>query len=125
MAGLLSEYVSKYVRQISDGTPPKAEYVRHFEARSPRVLGGQALVQAFDHIKAKHSTEIEPFVDLEVQYAIGDVVSSLVLADAHVDRMSNKDVGVDVHNVPADGDCMLHAFIKATENLKNNPYYGS
>ena len=83
MAGLLSEYVSKYVRQISDGTPPKAEYV--CEARSPRVLGGQALVQAFAHIMAKHSTEIEPFVDLEVQYAIGDVVSSLVHADKHVD----------------------------------------
>ena len=73
MAGLLSGFVSKYVRQISDGIPPQPEYVRHFEARSPRVLGGQAPVQAFAHIMAKHSTEIEPFVDLEVQYAIGDV----------------------------------------------------
>ena len=41
MAGLAANYVQQYVRHIVDGTPPKAEYVRHFEARTPRALGGQ------------------------------------------------------------------------------------
>ena len=36
MAGLLVNYVQQYVRHIADGSMPKAEYVEHFEARSPR-----------------------------------------------------------------------------------------
>ena len=33
MAGLVANYVQKYVRHIADGSLPKAEYVKHFEAR--------------------------------------------------------------------------------------------
>ena len=34
MAGLGVNYVQQYLHHIVDGSPPKAEYVRHFEARS-------------------------------------------------------------------------------------------
>ncbi len=56
MAGLAANYVQQYVRHIVDGTPPKAEYVRHFEARTPRALGGQyvlsgGLPHTVSHVK--------------------------------------------------------------------------
>ena len=37
-------------------------------------------------------------------------------ADKHMDKLSNEEVGADVHDVPGDGDCLLHAFIKAMES---------
>ena len=62
MAGFVGNYVHKYVRHVADRTPPKAEYVRHFEARSPRALGGQYVVSGHERqkvIEAHLSTEIE------------------------------------------------------------------
>ena len=34
-----------------------------------------------------------------------------------MDKMSNKELGVDAHDVPADGDCMLHAWVKAAQSV--------
>ena len=49
------------------------------------------------------------------------MLTSLVFADKAMDKVSNEELGADVHNVPADGDCMLHAWIKATESNEELP----
>ena len=41
MATLDMDCVHKYIHHITDVTPPKAEYVRHFEAHTPRALDGR------------------------------------------------------------------------------------
>ena len=51
-----------------------------------------------------------PFLDHEVQLTVDNMVTSLVCADKPMDKVSNEELGADVHNVPADGDCMLHAW---------------
>ena len=117
MAGLLVNYVQQYVRHIADGSMPKAEYVEHFEARSPRALGGQHILSggqphspAFAKIEAHLSTEIEnsmPYMGLEVQQVVEDMVEGVVCADKHMDMVSNRELGVDVHDVVGDGDCLL------------------
>ena len=53
MAGLVVNCVQQYLHHIVDGSPPKAEYVRHFEARSPRALGGQYVPNMF--VSAPHA----------------------------------------------------------------------
>ena len=131
MAGLVVNCVQQYLHHIVDGSPPKAEYVRHFEARSPRALGGQYVLSGglphspeFAKIEARMSTEIEdsmPFLDHAVQLTVDNMVTSLVCADKPMDKVSNEELGADVHNVPADGDCMLHAWIKATESNEDLP----
>ena len=112
------DYVQNYVRHISDVSSPKPEYVRHFEASSPRALGGCYVLPGassssptFAKIEAWHSTKIDgglKFVDHEVQQTIENMVESLVLANECMDKFSNHDLGVDVHDVPGDGDCVLH-----------------
>ena len=113
MAGLAANYVQQYVRHIVDGTPPKAEYVRHFEARTPRALGGQYVLSGglphspgFAKIEAHLCTKIEDsmaFLDNEVQLTVDNMLTSLVFADKAMDKVSNEELGADVHNVPADG----------------------
>ena len=39
MQVVATDYVQNYVRHISDGSRPKAEYMRHFEATRQRALG--------------------------------------------------------------------------------------
>ena len=41
MPTLDMDCVHKYVNHIADVSPPKAEYVRHFEANTPRALDGR------------------------------------------------------------------------------------
>ena len=103
--------VHKYVQHIADASSPKAEYVRHFEAVTPRALDGRYLLtsgsppsHAFAEIEAANSTMIEgslPFLDREVQQTVETMVESLVFADQHMDNLSNHDLGVEVHDVPA------------------------
>ena len=64
MQVVATDYVQNYVRHISDGSPPKAEYMRHFEATSPRALGGCDVLTTgpgarFAEIEARRSTKIE------------------------------------------------------------------
>ena len=66
MATLVTDDVRKYVRHITDVSSPKAEYVRHFEAITPRSLDGRYVFtsgsppsHAFAEIEAQHSTKIE------------------------------------------------------------------
>ena len=80
MAGLVVNHVQHYVRLITDGSLPKAEYVRHFEARTPRLLGGQYVLggglphsPGFAKIEARMSNEIEDsmlFTGQEVQLTV-------------------------------------------------------
>jgi len=79
MAGLVVNYVQQYVRHIVEGSRPKAEYVRHFEARSPRALGGQYVLSGglhspgFAKIEAHLCTTIEDsmaFLEHEVQLTV-------------------------------------------------------
>ena len=58
-----------------------------------------------------------PSADFVVHQSVEQMVEALVRADVHMDTMSNKELGVEAHDVPADGDCMLHAWIKAAENV--------
>jgi hypothetical protein len=77
----------------------------------------------FAEMEAAHSTMIEgslPFLDREVQQTVETMVESLVFADKHMDTVSNRDLGVEVHDVLADGDCLLHAWIKAIGNVNND-----
>ena len=37
-----------------------------------------------------------------------------------MDNLSNHDLGVEVHDVPADGDCLLHSWVKAVDSVKND-----
>ena len=64
MQVVATDYVQNYVRHISDGSPPKAEYMRHFEATSPRALGGCDVLTTgpgarFAEIEARRSTKID------------------------------------------------------------------
>ena len=103
MAGLAANYVQQYVRHIVDGTPPKAEYVRHFEARTPRALGGQYVLSGglphspgFAKIEAHLCTKIEDsmaFLDNEVQLTVDNMLTSLVCADKAMDKVSNEELG--------------------------------
>ena len=68
MATLVTDDVRKYVRHITDVSSPKAEYVRHFEAITPRSLDGRYVFtsgsppsHAFAEIEAQHSTQIDTF----------------------------------------------------------------
>ena len=80
MATLDMDCVHKYIHHITDVSPPKAEYVRHFEAHTPRALDGRYVLtggpppsHAFVEKKAAHSTVFEgslPFLDLEVQQTV-------------------------------------------------------
>ena len=107
--------VHKYVQHIADVSSPKAEYVRHFEAVAPRALDGRYLLTSGS--PPSHAfAEVEgslPFLDREVQQTVETMVESLVFADKHMDNLSNHDLGVEVHDVPADGDCLLHSWVKA------------
>ena len=112
MAGLVVNYVQQYVRHIVEGSRPKAEYVRHSEARSPRALGhlgGQYVLSGglnspgFAKIEAHLCTKIEDsmvFLDHEVHLTVDNMVTSLVCADKSMDKVSNEELGADVHNVP-------------------------
>jgi len=113
MATLDMDCVHKYVHHIADVSPPKPEYMQHFLRRG----------HTFAEMEAAHSTMIEgslPFLDREVQQTVETMVESLVFADKHMDTVSNRDLGVEVHDVPADGDCLLHAWIKAIGNVNND-----
>ena len=107
--------VHKYVQHIADVSSPKAEYVRHFEAVTPRAPDGRYLLTSGS--PPSHAfAEVEgslPFLDREVQQTVETMVESLVFADKHMDNLSNHDLGVEVHDVPADGDCLLHSWVKA------------
>ena len=114
--------VHKYVQHIADVSSPKAEYVRHFEAVAPRALDGRYLLTSGS--PPSHAfAEVEgslPFLDREVQQTVETMVESLVFADKHMDNLSNHDLGVEVHDVPADGDCLLHSWVKAVDSVKND-----
>ena len=94
MATLDMDCVHKYVNHIADASPPKAEYVRHFEANTPRALDGRYVLtggsppsHAFAEMEAAHSTMIEgslPFLDRKVQQTVEAMVESLVFADKHI-----------------------------------------
>jgi hypothetical protein len=130
MATLVTDDVRKYVCHITDVSSPKAEYVRHFEAITPRSLDGRYVFtsgsppsHAFAEIEAQHSTKIEgslPFLHHEVEQTVKNMVASLEFADKHMDKLSNDDLGVEVHDVPGDGDCLLHAWVKAVGSVNND-----
>ena len=87
MATLVTDDVRKYVCHITDVSSPKAEYVRHFEAITPRSLDGRYVFtsgsppsHAFAEIEAQHSTKIEgslPFLHHEVEQAERRIHSKL------------------------------------------------
>eukprot|EP01043_Picozoa_sp_COSAG02_P025613 COSAG02_NODE_1445_length_12580_cov_8.848089_4_plen_94_part_00 len=50
-------------------------------------------------------------------------MEGVVCADKHMDMVSNRELGVDVHDVVGDGDCLLHAWIKASESNEDLPFF--
>ena len=130
MQVVATDYVQNYVRHISDGSPPKAEYMRHFEATSPRALRGCDVLTTgpgarFAEIEARRSTKIEgslPFVDLEVKHTVDNMVESLVFAGQPMDSLSIDDLGLEVHHVPGDGDCLVHSWVKVLATKINDDF---
>ena len=122
MATLLTDAVRKYVRHISEVSSPKAEYVRHFEAVTPRALDGRYVFTTGSppsHAFAEIEGSLR-FLDREVEQTVENMVACLEFADKHMDKLSNQDLGVEVHDVPGDGDCLLHAWVKAVDSVNND-----
>ena len=116
------DYLERYTRLITDGTPQRPEYMRYFSARSPKSCDvGHAMNDVSPCTPSLYATgKIDngaPSADFVVHQSVEQMVEALVRADVHMDTMSNKELGVEAHDVPADGDCMLHAWIKAAENV--------
>lgn len=96
--------------------------MRYFSARSPKSCDvGHAMNDVSPCTPSLYATgKIDngaPSADFVVHQSVEQMVEALVRADVHMDTMSNKELGVEAHDVPADGDCMLHAWIKAAENV--------
>ena len=104
------DYHQRYMRLITDGTTAKPEYMRYYNARSPNSrdvghrLNDVSPCTPTRYISGKIDNDMS-IVDFVVHQSVEEMVGALIGADVHMDKMSNKELGVDAHDVPADGDC--------------------
>ena len=93
------DYHQRYISLITDATPHRPEYMRYFSARSPKSCDvGHAMNDVSPCTPTLYATgKIDngaPSADFVVHQSIEEMVEALVWADVHMDRMSNKELGV-------------------------------
>ena len=114
------DYLERYTRLITDGTPQRPEYMRYFSARCPK---SRDVVHAMNDVSpctpSLYATgKIDngaPSADFVVHQSVEQMVEALVRADVHMDTMSNEEIGVEAHDVPADGDCMTACYMPGSK----------
>eukprot|EP01043_Picozoa_sp_COSAG02_P099229 COSAG02_NODE_35345_length_469_cov_165.113514_1_plen_96_part_01 len=94
------DYLERYTRLITDGTPQRPEYMRYFSARSPKSCDvGHAMNDVSPCTPSLYATgKIDngaPSADFVVHQSVEQMVEALVRADVHMDTMSNKELGVE------------------------------
>ena len=90
------DYLERYTRLITDGTPQRPEYMRYFSARSPKSCDvGHAMNDVSPCTPSLYATgKIDngaPSADFVVHQSVEQMVEALVRADVHMDTMSNKE----------------------------------
>ena len=81
--------------------------MRYFSARSPKSCDvGHAMNDVSPCTPSLYATgKIDngaPSADFVVHQSVEQMVEALVRADVHMDTMSNKELGVEAHDVPAE-----------------------
>ena len=94
--------------------------MRYFSARCPK---SRDVVHAMNDVSpctpSLYATgKIDngaPSADFVVHQSVEQMVEALVRADVHMDTMSNEEIGVEAHDVPADGDCMTACYMPGSK----------
>ena len=61
-------------------------------------------------------------LDLEVKHTVENMVESLVFAGQPMDSLSIDDLGLEVHHVPGDGDCLVHSWVTVLATKINDDF---